>query len=132
MPLKWGDFGNGFVHVCDEYSIGALFTVLDTISDFVEFLDASETIVKSGVRLLFDGGGIEDLIALYILNGRSLEIEPAEQEQPSMLVLADDLWRGLVGSEEFRSMQTDLKQSYAWDRLLEHFADDLLTGGMFG
>jgi hypothetical protein len=131
VPLKWGDFGNGFVHVCDEYSIGALFTVLDTISDFVEFLDASETIVKNGVHLLFDGGGIEDLIALYILNGRSFEIEPAEQEQPSMLVLADDLWRELVESEEFQSMQTDLKQSYAWDRLLEHFADDLLTGGMF-
>jgi hypothetical protein len=131
VPLKWGDFGNGFVHICDEYSIGALFTALDTISDFVEFLDASETIIKNGIYLLFDGGGIEDLIALYIANRRSFEIVPAEQEQPDMLVLSDDLWRGLVESEEFKSMQANLKQSYAWDRLIEHFADDLLTGGMF-
>ena len=131
VPLKWGDFVKGFVHVCDDDSIGALFTALDTIADFVAFLDASEAIVKSGVHLLFDGGGIEDLIALYIWNGRSFEIEPTEQKLPSKLVLADDLWRGLVESEAFQSMQTDLQQSYAWDRLLEHFAYDLLAGGMF-
>jgi hypothetical protein len=65
------------------------------------------------------------------LNGRAFEIELAEQKQPSMLVLADDLWRGLVESEEFQSMQAYLQQSYAWDRLLEHFAKDLLAGGIF-
>jgi hypothetical protein len=131
VPLKWGNLGNGFVHVCDEHSIGALFTALDTISDFVEFLDASETIVNNGVFLHFAGGGIEDLIALYISNGRTFGIEHTEHGQPDMLVLVDDLWRGLVESEESKSMQTDLKQSYAWDRLIEHYADDLLTGGMF-
>ena len=43
VPLEWGDLGDGFVHVCDEYSIDALFSVLDTITDFVEYLDASCT-----------------------------------------------------------------------------------------
>ena len=29
-PLRWGDFGHGFVHVYDEYSVGAVFGELDT------------------------------------------------------------------------------------------------------
>lgn len=61
VPLKWGDFGNGFVHVCDEFSVGVIFNALDTITDFVEFLTATESLVKSGVKFSFAGGGIEDL-----------------------------------------------------------------------
>ncbi|MCK4818250.1 hypothetical protein KA005_20945, partial [bacterium] len=37
VPLKWGDLGNGFVHICDEYSVGVVFGALDTITDFVDF-----------------------------------------------------------------------------------------------
>ena len=131
VPLQWGDLGRGFVHVCDEYSIDAFFSALDTISDFVDFLDASKTLVKIGVYLHFDGGGIEDLIALYISNGRSFDVVPTGEGQPDMLVLSNDLWRELVGSKEFNSMQSGLRPSYVWDRLIDHFTDDLLSGGMF-
>ncbi len=48
-----------------------------------------------------------------------------------MLVVRDDLWRGMVESEGFNDMKTEFKRSYSWDRLIEHFADDLLSGGMF-
>lgn len=131
VPLKWGDAGNGFVHVCDEYSVSALFHVLDTITDFVDFLRATEGLVAGGVFPLFSGGGIEDLVALYILKGRSFKFDEYESKQPDMLILHDDLWRGLIKSEDFRSMQYELKSSYVWDNLIEHYTDDLLTGGMF-
>ena len=131
VPLQWGDFGRGFVHVCDEHSIGSLFTALDTITDFVEFLDASENLVRSGTHLVFDGGGIEDLIAIYISTGRSFEFDSSGQKPPDMLVVRDDIWRGVVESEDFNDMKTEFKRSYSWDRLIEHFADDLLSGGMF-
>lgn len=131
VPLKWGDAGNGFVHVCDEYSVGALFQVLDTITDFVDFLHASEGLVRGRVFPLFSGGGIEDLVACYIQQGRSFEFDAFEGKQPDMLVLHNDLWQGLIKSDDFKSMQSDLKVSYVWDRLIEHFTDDLLSGGMF-
>ena len=131
VPLQWGDFGRGFVHVCDEYSIGSLFVALDTITDFVDFLDACETLVRSGTHLFFDGSGIEDLIALYLLNGRSLEFRSNGQQRPDMLVVSNDLWSGLMESEDFKDMKTEFKQSYIWDRLIEDFVDDLLSGGMF-
>ena len=129
--LQWGELDHGFVHVCDEYSIEVFFTALDTISDFIEFLDASESLIKSGVRLYFDGGGIEDLIALYISHERSFDIVPVNQEQPSMMILCEDIWNELKSSQEFENMKNDLKQSYLWDYLIEHFSDYLLSGKMF-
>ena len=132
VPLQWGDFGRGFVHVCDEYSIGSLFAALDTITDFVEFLDASEALVRSGTHPVFNGGGIEDLVALYLLNGRSFEFEAGGQNSSAdVLMVSDDLWRGLVESGDLNGMKAEFKKSYIWDRLIEHFTDDLLSGGMF-
>lgn len=71
VPIKWGDLGNGFIHVCDDYSVGIVFSALDTITDFVEFLSASEDLASSGVQMLFSGGGIQDLMALYLMHGYS-------------------------------------------------------------
>ncbi len=129
--LQWGELDHGFVHICDEYSIEVFFTALDTISDFIEFLDASESLIKSGVRLYFDGGGIEDLIALYIRHGRSFNIVPADQAQASMVILCENIWKDLKSSQEFESMKVDLEQSYIWDRLIELLSNDLLSDQMF-
>lgn len=131
VPIEWGDKGKGFVHVCDEYSLEALFLALDTITDFVDFLQASEALVHSGASLVIDGGGIEDLVALYLLHDRSFEIEGAGERAPDVLIVQNDLWSRLVNSDEFRKMQAELEDSYVWDRLIEHFTDDLLSGGMF-
>ncbi|CBJ50349.1 hypothetical protein [Ralstonia solanacearum] len=132
IPLKWGDSGSGFVHVCDEYSIGALFFVLDTITDFVEFLRAVEQLVVGGTFPLFAGGGLEDLVALYLLHERSFNFDSGEQNKAgTMLILHNDIWKGLVKSAEFERMRRDLESSYVWDRLIDYYAKDLLTGGMF-
>lgn len=131
VPLQWGNFGNGFVHVCDEYSVEIVFGALDTVTDFVDFLVASEALITKGVYPLFDGGGIEDIVALYLSHGRSFDIVPDSDKQPDMLILQDDLWKCFSESKEYKQMQDDLRASYKWDRLIEHYADDLLTGGMF-
>lgn len=131
VMLKWGDLGHGFVHVCNEYSVGIIFSVLDTITDFVKFLSASEALVSKGVFPLIAGGGIENLLALYLLRGRSFEFKDTLHGQPDMLVLHDDLWQELSESDDFKKIQNDLRDSYIWDRLIEHYAEDLLAGGMF-
>lgn len=131
VPIKWGDLGHGFVHVCDEKSVVVIFRVLDTITDFVEFLVASEALVTNGTQLLFDGGGIEDLLALYISHNKSFNIAPNSDESPDLLIVCNDIWEELSKSENFKDIQNDLKESYIWDRLIEHYADDLLTDGMF-
>ena len=131
VPIKWGDLGNGFVHVCDEVSVSIVFTALDTITDFVDFLSASEALIIKGANLIFDGGGIENLLAIYKLNGNSFNIAPDGEQQPDMLIVGDDLWATFSNSEQFKEIQNNLKHSYVWDKLIEHYANDLLTGGMF-
>lgn len=131
VPLKWGDLGNGFVHVCDEYSVGVVFGLLDTITDFVSYLDASEELVRRGTQLFFAGGGIEDLVALYFTNGCSFAVESEGGTQPDLLVLGGDIFEGFSESDQFKAIQESFRDSYIWDRLIDHYADDLLTGGMF-
>ncbi len=131
VPIKWGDLGNGFIHVCDEHSVGVVFSTLDTITDFVEFLGASEALIRSGVQLLFDGGGIEDLVAFYLSNRRSFDFSADSDDQPDEVILRDDLWKGFYKSEAYKTMQEEFKNSYIWDRLIEYYAGDLLTDGMF-
>jgi len=131
VPIKWGDLGNGFVHVCDEFSVGAVFGALDTIIDFVRFLDASEKLVRSDVATVSDGGGIEDLVAFYLLNNYSFEFHPDLPDGPGMVVFDSGIWEDFHESPEYKQIQDEFKNSYVWDKLIELYADDLLSGGMF-
>lgn len=120
-----GDLGHGIVHVCDEFSLGAIFGLLDTISDFVGFLFEVESLI-SRTNVIFSGGGIEDLLAIYLLNSSSFPFEEAE-----LLLVDDTIYKGFVDSEDYKILQESFKTSYFWDNLIEHFTADLLTKGMF-
>jgi len=120
-----GDLGHGIVHVCDEYSLGAIFGLLDTITDFVIFLSEVESLI-SRVNIIFAGGGTEDLLAIYLLNNYSFPLEEAD-----VLTISDTIFKGFVDSDDYKSMQKFFKGSYFWDKLIEHFSEDLLTDGMF-
>jgi hypothetical protein len=131
VPIHFGDQQDGFVHLCDERSLGAIFVSLDTITDFVEFLSETEALFASGTRIIFSGGGIEDLLALYLGWGESYKIPGRlDGAMPDMLILQNDLWTGLSSSESFHQRQKNLHVSYAWDDLIEHFTNDLLTAGI--
>jgi hypothetical protein len=131
VPVIWGDFGNGFVHVFDEHSLLAVFTELDTITDFVSYLEACESLVRKGVRPIFSGGGVEDLLALYVRNGDTFGLPKEALDDGSVVVVGEGIWKQLVASPEYKERNADFLSSYAWDRLIEHYAGDLLTGGMF-
>lgn len=122
---KSGDLGNGIVHVCDEFSLGAIFGLLDTITDFVGFLTEVESLI-SRANVIFSGGGIEDLLAIYLLNNHSFPCEEAD-----LLVIDDAVFKVFIKSDDYKAIQESYKASYFWDKLIEHFVDDLLTDGMF-
>lgn len=131
VPFRWGDFGNGFVHVLDEYSLTEFFRELNTISDFVSYLSAVESLFESGVRPMFAGGGAEDLLALYVTHGPKFGLVSEDGVVPDRVIITEGLWKNLIASSEYIERNKDLKSSFAWDRLIEHFAEDLLTDGMF-
>lgn len=125
IPTISGDLGHGVVHVCDEFSLGGIFGLLDTITDFVSFLTAIETLL-SRAKVVFSGGGIEDLLAIYLLNNYSFPYEEADS-----LIIDDTVFKGFIDSDDYKAIQESYKDSYFWDKLIEHFVVDLLTDGMF-
>lgn len=131
VPLRWGDFGNGFVHVLDEYSLTEAFRELDTITDFVTYLSAAESLFERGIRPVFSGSGAEDLLALYVRNGPTFGLLAKDSAAPERVIITEGIWKGLVASPDYIERNKDLQSSYAWDRLIDHYAEDLLTDGMF-
>jgi len=131
VPLRWGDCGHGFVHLLDEYSLEKALGELDTITDFVDYLCASEELFARGIRLIFSGAGVEDLLAMYVRNGPSFGFVTDDGHVPDTVIVTEGIWDALVRDPEYLARNADLKSSYAWDNLIERYADDLLTDGMF-
>jgi len=121
FPVKFGDFGKGFVHVFDESSFKILLKELNTISDFITYLVAKEELYKFGAQTVFQGGE-EDLLALYLHNGRKFQAGGAS------LMVIDTLWDSFQDKDEYRAKQLADKDSYVWDNLIELFCDDILRG----
>jgi len=113
VPMYFGDFGKGFVHVFDEESLNILMGELDTISDFVKYLVDKETFYREGKLTAFNGGGEEDLLAFYLRNDREFP------EGPTFIVLNDDLWRGFKNDPQVKAKKKLDKVSYVWDEIIE-------------
>lgn len=56
-PIRFGDFGKGFVHVFDKVSLQVIMGELDAVEDFIGYLLAKEELYRSGWKTLFHGGG---------------------------------------------------------------------------
>jgi len=120
VPLTFGDFGKGFIHVLDEKSLQALMAELDTISDFVRYLSDKEDFLRSGTKTLFSKE--EDLLAFYAAEGYEFPVEPTE------IVLDEGLWAaGFSVAPEVISRNKEREISYIWDNVLERFFENLAT-----
>jgi len=128
IPIKVSeDFKCGLVHICNEKSFKIIFSELDTIIDFVDFLEETEKLMNNNIGIIFDSGGLEDLIGLYMESGYSLNIN----QKTDLLFLSDNIWDRIENSKEYLDMKEDFKSSYFWDMLIEHYTNDLLTDGFF-
>ena len=117
-PLYFGDLGKGFVHVFDEVSLGVVMDELDTISDFVGYLSDKEQLYARGAKTLVQSGGEEDLLALYLQNGREFP------DDADSIILDVGLWGAFIGTPEYRSKKEADETSYVWDRLIETLPED--------
>ena len=123
VPFSFGDFGKGFVHVFDEISLNSIMNELDMISDFVKYLIDKESLYSSKVETCFKGGE-EDLLALYLQNGRNF---PSNYD---LIIIDDNLWASFTKKKEYPAKKEADKVSYVWDRLIEIFCNDFQKEGL--
>ena len=121
IPICFGDFGKGFVHVFDELSFDAIIKELDTIKDFIKYIDDKEKFIKNGKDIVFQGHE-EDLLALYLHNNRKFP------ENCDCIIIGDGLWEQVKKKPEYIAKKEEDKISYLWDRLIEGLCHDFYEG----
>ena len=95
---------------------------LDTITDFVRYLRDKENFLNSGKKITITGGE-EDLLALYLDNGRQFPVAY------DYIEVGNDIWDGFTVREGYKNKQTANANSYIWDDLIKTFHNDLATRG---
>jgi len=123
VPLFFGDFGRGFVHVLDEDSFNTVLKELDTISDFVEYIVEKEAFCSS-VREIITGDSEKDWLGLYLYNQRKF---PRDYD---VLRIDGGLWDKLTSRPEYQRKKQIDRDSYFWDGLIETFCEDVLQGNL--
>jgi hypothetical protein len=105
-PILSGDFGKGNIRVFDERSFSIILQELNTISDFIQYLDTVEKFHEKGGQFWVNSGGEEDLLAYYLLNNRAFD-------DTSLLVIDDDMWVNVLSSSGYKRKSEADRISYA-------------------
>lgn len=117
FPLPFGDQGKGFIHFFDQQSFPIILKELDTITDFIDYLDAKEKFFDSGKNVYFDSE--EQLMGIYLHRGRKfpLNIDNTLVER--------DTWEEIIQKKEFLNRKDQEKESYFIDAIIEEFYRDM-------
>jgi len=120
--IPFGDFGKGFIHVFDEISLNIVMSELDTITDFINYLNFKEDLCKKcDVSLM---GGEENLLAYYLQDIDELP------DKATNLVISENLWENLVERIEYKNKKSSDKISFFWDAMIEQLINDLKLGNV--
>jgi hypothetical protein len=123
VPLPFGDFGKGFVHVFEEYAANIVLRELNSVTDFIAYLGAKERFCREIKHLLEVRE--EDLLAMYLHAGRRFPDTP-----PDVLHVPDEIWEEITKKPEFVARKAADEISYVWDRLIDSVGEDVLEDNM--
>jgi len=99
------------IHFIDDFSLETIFSELDTVSDFIEYLHKKEELFISSKRAYV--GAEEDLLAYYLWNNRSFP------EKFDLMIFMDDIWENIRKRPEYIQKKAADKISLFWDNLIE-------------
>lgn len=133
-PFIVGDLfpNKTYIHVLDELSLDLLMDELNTISDFVSYLDEKENAIRS--REIIQSAGEEELLAHYfrgrgesIISGKMIH-PTGDIEKDGPVSLSEGLWSEYIQEEIYSLFSGIYKESLLWDALIERFSYHILKG----
>jgi len=128
-PFVIGDIdpSKGFVHVLDDVTLDIVVQTLDTIADFVGYLDRRENFIRSGC--LGGAAGEEDLLAYYLKkigpDNRHCFYVP---EGIARVIVSEGHWREFQRGDALKAKISADEVSYQWDALIEVFSRNIKAG----
>jgi len=113
----------GYVHIFDDESLDIVLNELDTISDFVTYLEKKEKFILSG-KFAY-AAGEEDVLAFYLRNLEDKEARefdfPMTDEPKTFYAIDEGMWEKLKSHPQYVARNEINKVSYIWDDLIEFF-----------
>ena len=131
-PFTLGDLdpSQTFVHVLTEYTLDILLKTLDTISDFVSYLERKEKLIRSDTALFAPGE--EDLLAFYLIHiNENGEHDFAIGKKFGGVFLEEGFWDDFCNRPERKEQLRQDSISYVWDDLIERFACHALNATQY-
>ncbi len=133
-PFSVGDINpdGPFIHVLDEVALEVALSELDTVTDFVQYLDAKAEFARSG--RLISAAGEEELISYYVTHtdarGNHAFTHPENRRwrPDDFVALEEGFYSGLLKNPQYLRKQAANKVSYLWDELIEHLSSHMTAG----
>lgn len=130
VPFKigWPAGRERFVHVLDELTLNVLLRELDTVTDFIDYLDAKETLLSTpGVEFMVCGE--EDLFVQYALNVQEAKHKfPDIPDGATHVSFMEGEWANYLNSPQRAAKKNADKESYLWDDLIEYHSNFIRSG----
>lgn len=128
-PFIIGDIKpNGpFIHVLDEYTLPILIQELNTITDFISYLEEKENFLRSGKQVIYSGeeGLLAHYIAGYDENTRKHTFISSKQskllEDINNIIIDSGQWTDINNHPTYISKREADQISYLWDNLINQF-----------
>ena len=120
----------GYVHVLDDTTLSVLLGALDTVTDFVNYLERKERLINSSKLLLAPGE--EDLLGFYLRNvgpdGLNDFVIP---DNFHGVVIEEGMWADFQAKPQRRAQLAADRISYAWDEIIERFSFHVLNDSQY-
>lgn len=134
-PFYVGDLDSQktFIHIFDDDSLDTLMGIRDTVSDFIDYLNKREILMRSPRKILATGE--EELLAIYLKNLNENKehdfIFPEKGEEVTHIALSEGFWESFQKNPQRLAQIKEDKISYAWDRLIETFNEYALGSSQY-
>ncbi len=129
VPFAVGqvDPAHGYYHVFDDATLAIVLNTLDTITDFVEYLEKKERFIADDK--FCSAAGEEELLAYYLTNYDDNN-EHGFPVWPGItsLSVAEGCWGDFVNGPKRKGQIEANKVSYFWDDLIETFLHHVYAG----
>lgn len=128
-PFTIGDLypDKNFIHVFDEENISLIFNHVNTITDFITYLEEKERAIRC--HGLAGSGGEESTLALYLMNNKSL-IDEEIRNDDHRFFIHEFMWDEYIKSPVADLNRALLKGSIFWDQLIKRFAICILDANV--
>jgi len=135
-PFTIGDLDSSktFIHIFDDDSLHILMSTRDTISDFVDYLQKRELIIRNERKMVSPGE--EELLAIFLTKmndeqRHDFNFPNTFIEEDSSINLKRGLWETFEQDARRIAQIEHDKVSYTWDRLIDQFCYHAMEGNQY-